>query len=106
MRRWRRDRRSSDGDSLHRRRHSRLILTRMKSAPAHQPEAAQLDSEPRPSAWGYPFVLVVAVLLTFGWLINAEFSSLDDPFNISNNPRIIEPTLASIGYYWTHAEYG
>jgi hypothetical protein len=51
-------------------------------------------------------LLVTAVLTVFGRLIFADFSSLDDPYNIYLNPRLNPPTWESIGYYWSHSETG
>src|SRR5262245_60923973 len=102
-----------DSGSQPRQRHSRLSpfmkassVHKQKPAKHEDDDASAASSLQQPRAWTYAFLLVVAVLLTFGWLLNAEFSSLDDPFNIWQNPRIIDPTPQSIGYYWAHTEYG
>jgi len=49
--------------------------------------------------------LVAAVLIAYAPLFTADFTVWDDTFNVSENPRLNPPTLASLGYYWSHSAY-
>jgi tetratricopeptide (TPR) repeat protein len=62
------------------------------------------DSSSRPR--GIPLLLVAAVAIVFGRLLWADFSSLDDPYNIWMNARLNPPTFSSIAWYWAHPENG
>ena len=47
----------------------------------------------------------MSVLLAYSPLYTAEFTCWDDSYNVAENPRFNPPTLASVGYYWTHPAY-
>jgi hypothetical protein len=60
-----------------------------------------------PSHWPTLFLLAGVTLIAFGNLGRADFSSLDDPFNIATNPRMNPPSWANVAHYWiTQHEYG
>lgn len=61
--------------------------------------------QPRGDRWTWAWIALI-VLVAFGSLCTAEFSSLDDPQNIWDNPRLNPPTLQSLKFYWTHQEQG
>ncbi|HSV14038.1 MAG TPA: tetratricopeptide repeat protein [Tepidisphaeraceae bacterium] len=47
-------------------------------------------------------LLVAAItFLAFARLIACDFTTLDDPDTIANNPRLRPPTLANVAHYWT-----
>ena len=54
------------------------------------------------SAWPIAIV-IVAVLLCFGRLATAEFTLWDDDATLTKNYRMNPPSLANVGYYWTHS---
>src|SRR5438552_16746435 len=65
-----------------------------------------MDLEPRPpraTIWCCALI-VIATLVTFGPLVRCGFTDWDDPDTIWSNPHLRPATLASVGYYWTHAE--
>lgn len=57
--------------------------------------------------WPTAIFLLAVTLLAYGNLIRADFSALDDPFNISLNPNFNPPSAQGIAHYWnTRGVYG
>ena len=65
-------------------------------------EDIPLTTEPDVSPRTAIVVLLVGVLLTFWPVCGFEFTSWDDEPFIARQPLFANPTLESIGYYWTH----
>jgi protein O-mannosyl-transferase len=62
--------------------------------------------EPQPSAsWPITAVIVIALLAMFRAVGN-DWSNYDDDLFLFRNPYYDPPTLASLGYYWTHGFRG
>src|SRR4029079_17466294 len=66
---------------------------------------ADSPTQPRRAVW-VPLLLSLVILIAFGGLATAEFSYLDDNYNLFENPRMNPPTWGSLGFYWTHQEHG
>lgn len=59
------------------------------------------DPNPPTISMSSALLLLGVTLLVYGNLVRADFSGLDDPYNISQNPSFNPPTLANIAQYWT-----
>jgi protein O-mannosyl-transferase len=51
-------------------------------------------------------LIVIATLIAFGNLCRHDFTSWDDIYNISRNPRLNPPTLQSVAWYWANEANG
>ena len=50
-------------------------------------------------------IVVAAAVLIFLPTVGFDFSGWDDPIVLAENPRLLKPTAANLGFYWSNAEY-
>src|SRR5262245_1201101 len=56
--------------------------------------------------WWLGALVFIVAIAAMGRLSFYEFLDYDDRFTIYENPRLAPPTWESIGYYWTHSDFG
>lgn len=57
------------------------------------------------AGWAWRGALLLLVAATFGHAVGFDFSGWDDDAVLRRNPRMVEPTLATLRFYWLNAEY-